>query len=41
MAPNSDRIQHRDLSTPTRRVMSTASLASDSVRNKTGDKLAL
>jgi sporulation protein YlmC with PRC-barrel domain len=39
MALNSDRIQHTDLSTPTRRVMSAASLASDSVRNKTGGKV--
>jgi sporulation protein YlmC with PRC-barrel domain len=39
MAFNSDRIQHKDLSTPTRRVMSAASLASDAVRNKNGEKL--
>jgi sporulation protein YlmC with PRC-barrel domain len=39
MASNSDRIQHTDFSTPTRRVMSAASLASDSVRNKTGEKV--
>lgn len=39
MALNSDRIQHTDSSTPTRKVMSAASLASDSVRNKSGDKI--
>ena len=39
MAFNSDRIQHTDLSTPTRRVMSAASLASDSLRNKAGEKV--
>jgi sporulation protein YlmC with PRC-barrel domain len=39
MSLNNERIQHRDLSTPTRRVMSAASLASDSVQNKTGEKV--
>lgn len=39
MALNSDHIQHADFSTPTRRVMSAASLASDSVRNSAGEPL--